>query len=193
MKWKYIKPLTVISFLLLIIVVNLIAYPVNIWTIAGTIFFLICLPFYINEYLPERYQFFKKSVSHFNPRTIEEQRADFGNFEYMDGEFRLQGAGGMDHAVKWTEVIAIIGYKADLFSVDEVRLDVFCEHNISFTIDEETRGWYQFVERSKSALSSIDPQWDRYILFPPFKTNLTLVYDREKRTLEEVEKLFYRK
>ena len=98
----------------------------------------------------------------------------------------------MDYTIRWTEVRSILAYKKDLMTEDEVWMDVFCDGEKSFSICEEVHGWFQFVERSKIALPDIDPKWDFAIILEAFATNLTLVYDREKRTLDEVVKAVYK-
>lgn len=116
-------------------------------------------------------------------RSFEEIYNDNGIFEYTSDGFIITTEGDKKE-IKWNYIETILGYKVDLYTSDTICLDVFCG-NESFRITEETLGWYQFVLRSKEAFSQINKTWDTEITIPAFETKLTLVYDRENRTLED--------
>jgi hypothetical protein len=86
----------------------------------------------------------------------------------------------------------MIGYKEDLFTRDRICLDVFCDNDKSFKITEETLGWFMFLDHSKKALPTIAKYWEIEITSPAFETNLTVVYDRQNRTLKEVTNKYYK-
>ena len=51
---------------------------------------------------------------------------------------------------------------------------------------EETAGWPIFIERLKEQFPTVDEDWNINIAHAAFATNLTLLYDRENRTQEQV-------
>ena len=80
--------------------------------------------------------------------------------------------------VKWMEIQSITAYKADLFTTDEIRLDIF-HNDLKLTITEETPGWEKFVLKTKSIFPSIPVDWDSKIVQPPFETNQIQLYQKE--------------
>jgi hypothetical protein len=76
-------------------------------------------------------------------------------------------------------------------TTDEICIDIFCDDNISFRVTEETAGWFVFLERLKEQFPTVEEDWNVSIAHPAFATNLTLLYDRENRTQEQVVGLFY--
>ena len=120
-------------------------------------------------------------------RPFEEKYNDNGIFEYSENGFIINNE-ILHQEILWSEVKTIFGYKIDLLAIDCICVDVFCDNDKFFTINEETIGWFQFIERSKNIFTSIDKSWNIKITIPAFETNLTLIYDRENRTLDEVKK-----
>jgi hypothetical protein len=114
-----------------------------------------------------------------------------GIFTYNDNGFFVETEQAKLSA-KWTEVKSLLGYKEDHYTSDSICLDIFCDNHEGFSITEETKGWYMFLERSKEALPTIDISWEVEISTPAFETNLTLVYDSQNRTLKEVTDEYYK-
>jgi len=92
--------------------------------------------------------------------------------------------------VAWRQVQSMIAYKIDRFATDNISLDVFCEHNISFTITEESAAWEKFLDHSKRSLP-IDKFWEIEMVALSFETNPTVVYDHKNRSLKEIVKKYY--
>ena len=80
--------------------------------------------------------------------------------------------------VKWMEIEALTAYKADLFTVDEIRMDIF-HNDLKLTITEETPGSEKFILKTKSIFPSIPVDWDSQIGQPPFATNQTILYQKQ--------------
>ena len=55
-------------------------------------------------------------------------------------------------------------------------------------MNEETPGWFYFVDQINKTLTITDKDWNINITQPAFATNLTLIYDSENRTLEDLAK-----
>lgn len=71
----------------------------------------------------------------------------------------------------------MIAYKLDLFTTDEICIDIVY-NNRQITVNEETPGWYQFVEKIKLIFPSIRDNWEAEVVHPAFETNLTIIYQR---------------
>lgn len=125
-------------------------------------------------------------------RPFDEKYNDLGEFEYEDLGFSIPNG---DHRLfmAWTDIAAIFIYKRDLMTVDQLNIDLFFSNNQNLHLTEDDAGWYQLIEQLKKAFPTIAKDFDRKVVFPPFETNLTLVYETEDRTLEEAVKFYYRK
>jgi hypothetical protein len=122
--------------------------------------------------------------------TFEELNADIGIFGYNDTGFIAHFENNIIK-VEWSSIKALFGYKVDLYTVDEIYLDIFYEDEKQIRITEETKGWYVFLEKLQTQLPQIKKHWDMEIAFPTFETNLTLLYESENNNLEESIKVYY--
>jgi hypothetical protein len=116
--------------------------------------------------------------------------ADFGEFTYSDSGFVFTDK-GVTYSFLWLEIQTIFAYKRDLYTEDELNLDVILVNNFRLHLTENIPGWYQFIDRIKLVFPTIDKDFDVKLMFPPFATNLTLVYDSKGRKLEETMKEYY--
>jgi hypothetical protein len=80
--------------------------------------------------------------------------------------------------VKWMEIETMTAYKANLFTTDEIRMDILY-NDLKLTITEETPGWEKFILKTKSIFPSIPVDWDSQIVQPPFATNQITLYQKE--------------
>jgi len=117
--------------------------------------------------------------------------SDFGVFTYNDNGFDFTEK-GQTYSFLWADIQSIFGYKRDLYTVDELNLDVFAANNFRLHLTEEIPGWYQFIDKIKQTFPTIDKEFEVSLMFPPFATNMTLVYDSKGRTLEDSMKQYYR-
>jgi hypothetical protein len=124
-------------------------------------------------------------------KTFIEMYNDNGIFTFSDNGFTVNTNKGVN-AIEWTEIKSMLGYKEDNITTDNICLDVFCDNDRSFNVTEETPGWFRFLDHSKKALPAIDKSWEIEIATPAFETNLTVVYDRQNRTLNEVTNEHYK-
>jgi len=126
-------------------------------------------------------------------KEILSQREDF--FPYDLGIFNYNEAGfsmtfeQTYNEYNWDDIKTIYGYRVDLVTYDEICLDLFTNDNKKFTIAESTPGWFQFTNRLDDNISSIKPDWYREIANSVFEINMTLIYDKQNRTDEEIRKL----
>lgn len=110
--------------------------------------------------------------------------SDPGIFTYFNDGFEVI-VDGQRRRINWQNVVGMVGYKRDLFAIDCICLDIFCEGHTPFAINERTPGWFQFLKRSKAVFNQISEDWEINIAIPPFEPNLTLVYDRQSRRLAD--------
>ena len=118
---------------------------------------------------------------------------DNGNFTYKEDGFVIKFKSGEQRYVKWSEMDTIIAYKRDEMTTDQICLDLFYQENLSFSISEDIRGWYQFLIRMHQAFPQIKKDWEIDVMHPAFKANTTLLYDKEGRELKDVMEWCYKK
>jgi hypothetical protein len=124
---------------------------------------------------------------------FEAWQADPGGITYFDGGFRVPASTGdpmTDCVVAWDELQAVFAYKRDLYTTDEICLDVFFPDASSFTITEETAGWHIFTEQLTAHLP-IPLGWFAEVSVPAFETKLTLLYEKEHHSFAEAVTMYY--
>ena len=126
-----------------------------------------------------------RTNSGINEKSFDEIYEDNGIFTFKEDGFKVS-LKNEQYDIQWEGIKTILGYKIDLYATDCICAEIFCDNGKSFAINEETKGWFQFQRHLKERLPAIDKGWDIEISVPAFETNLTLVYDRDNRTLEEV-------
>jgi len=106
---------------------------------------------------------------------------DLGIFSYNVLGFDINLKDNI-HSIKWTDIERLQAYKADLLTTDEICIDITF-NNKTIVVTEQTKGWYQFIDRLKSALPSINENWETQVLETPFEYNLTTIYERADRIM----------
>lgn len=101
---------------------------------------------------------------------------DTGIFVYDREGFTMKTDDNISY-IKWSEIKRIEAYKVDLLTTDEICLDISLTDK-QITITEETRGWFQFIERMKRQLPLVDKDWELSIVRSPFEYDLTTIYER---------------
>jgi hypothetical protein len=147
----------------------------------------------IKIYFP-KFNWFRKEMN-FSTEISEENRKEFekiyndnGIFTYNENGFVIK-IEKTEKNVEWTEIKTLIAYKKDLFAVDIICLDIILENETLFKINEETKGWFKFLEHSKVKLEITDKTWEMNIAVPAFEPNTTIIFDKESRTYDEIFKL----
>ena len=181
-----------IEFILLLII-NWSFVIASIWTgyVWGLIFFGVCALVTMYPLLDPRKKIVFTGTKEYQEQTTEDfnrSLVDYGIFEYTDTGFTVSLKGPKE--VNWNEIRTILAYKLDLIATDELCIEVFCDNNVSFRVTEGTAGWFTFVARLNEQFPTIKEDWNLTIVHPAFEPNLTLLYDRENRSQEEVIRLF---
>lgn len=164
------------------------------WTglIGGAIFFLLCGVVLTYSFVNLRNKIIFINTKTYKEKTNEEfneRLTETGIFTYTESGFDIQLADG-HHAVAWENIRALLGYKIDLYAVDKICLDFFF-YKLSCWKGESTPGWFVFLDEIAEQIPAIDKSWSIKIAFPPFATNLTLLYESMNRSLEQAILLYY--
>jgi len=106
---------------------------------------------------------------------------DLGIFSYSSTGFDIDLKDGF-HSIKWTDIERLEAYKADLMTTDEICIDIIFD-NKTIIITEDTKGWYQFIDKLKSALTLTNSNWETLVLKSPFEYDLTTIYERSDRKM----------
>jgi len=118
-----------------------------------------------------------KEFDEINASQFEERYKDEGIFTYNDEGFSVQFEKEIKN-VKWDEIESLIAFKRDNYTTDTICMDIFCENDFKFSINEEVSGWYVFVSKLQEKFPQIDKKWQMEIAHPAFKTNQTLLYKK---------------
>ncbi len=109
-------------------------------------------------------------------KPFDETYNESGIFEYHDNGFTVT-YNDFTKTLQWNEITQMNAYKIDLITTDCIVLEIVYGDEV-ITINEELRGWYQFVIKTKQVFPSIPKDWDINIMFPPFAENRTTIYKR---------------
>lgn len=123
---------------------------------------------------------------------IQEMRNDTGIFTYTDNGFTVK-INDQNHTIAWTDIQALFGYWVDLVTFEEIRMDVFCDNGITYTISELTAGWFIFLEKIEEQFPTVKQNWDHEIVLPDSQPNMTLVYEKHNKTIDEATDYYYKK
>ena len=151
----------------------------------GTLIFLVSPNKFIDGTIARR------ELEEYEKLPFDVRFKDIGIFIYHVDGFTANFKDG-ECTLKWVDIETIIAYKRDRMTTDCICLDVFYLSTFSFGITEDTKGWYQFLIKMSDAFPQIKRGWEMEIAQPPFKTNLTLLFDKKGRTIEEVMKINYK-
>jgi len=113
-----------------------------------------------------------------------------GVFEYEKDGFNFTGS-NQPFFVRWADIEAIFVYKRDLFTYDELNMEIFLTDEYRIRITEETDGWYQFIVKLKEVFPAIDKEFEVKLMFPAFETNLSLIYTSTGKSQTELINRYY--
>lgn len=84
--------------------------------------------------------------------------------------------GNVKHQIAWDEIEKIIAYKIDLFTVDEICIDIIIGSTV-YTISEEFHNWGAFLKAIEDRLPS-KKNWFPEVAHPAFKRNETMLFEK---------------
>lgn len=79
------------------------------------------------------------------------------------------------YQILWQDIVKIVAYKVDMWSVDEIRIDIELTDKF-YTITEEFHNWDQFIKIIETKFLIED--WFPQVAFPPFERNETILFER---------------
>jgi len=123
-------------------------------------------------------------------KAFELRYRDLGVFEYEKDGFNFTG-GDQPVFCRWADIEAIFVYKKDLFTFDQLNMEIFLKNDPPIRLTEETNGWYQFIIKLKEVFPAIDQEFEVKLMFPPFETNLSLIYTSTGKTQTELIAKYY--
>ncbi len=155
----------------------------------GAIFFGICTVYNIYPIFDPKKEIifletnkYKKHIK----EDFEKRYSDTGIFLYNNIGFKVNFKSGDMFDVEWDDIETILAYKIDLYTFDSICLEVFFKEDKAFRITEETEGWYKFLEKISEIFPQIKNGWECEIVFPAFKENLTILFDRSGKNFEQL-------
>lgn len=79
----------------------------------------------------------------------------------------------------WDELVEIVAFKRDMFTVDDICLGFRVKGKSDFFVcDEEMAGWQELQETLAHRFGLNHCQWVARIMFPPFVENWTVLWAR---------------
>ena len=83
--------------------------------------------------------------------------------------FSILREGGPTTDVRWVDVVEVIAWKRDLFTVDQICLGFRLKgHTEVVMINEDEVGWRPVLSSFKEAFPSLPPKWYGDVMQPPF-------------------------
>jgi len=108
---------------------------------------------------------------------------DEGVFEFYGDGFYIDKMENPE-LIQWKKIKSIIAYKKDLLTTDLIVVEIITDNNV-YKVNEETLGWFYFIDQLNKSLNITNKNWSIDITQPAFALNLTLIYDSQNRSLEE--------
>lgn len=84
--------------------------------------------------------------------------------------------------IKWVEIERLEGYKKDLWTVDEISMDITW-NGWKATFTEGMPGWAELQKKIKEVLPAVPSNWESTVMLPPFAGNYVVLYEREDRKM----------
>ena len=82
---------------------------------------------------------------------------------------------------RWQDAVRLEVFKRDVYAVDLICLVIVLDENREVEINEEMNGWEPLMRKLPEYLSGCKEfdEWFDVVAQPPFKENLTVIYQRE--------------
>src|SRR5581483_12425866 len=110
---------------------------------------------------------------------------DLGIFTYEGEQFKFE-MDGEARSYTWNNIKTVVAYKQDMGTYDTICQNIIIDDGFDMRLNEDTPGWFQFQVRLAQHIPQISMDWLINISTPAFQTNMTLLYDQENRSAEEV-------
>jgi hypothetical protein len=83
-----------------------------------------------------------------------------------------------ERKIAWSSIKSLHAFKRDLITVDHICMAILLKDGDVLQFDEDMIGWQELVMNLPVYLSGCKPfqEWWPIVAFPPFATNMTLLY-----------------
>jgi hypothetical protein len=162
----------------------------GIWTryFWGYTFFGFCFLTFVYMLFNKRKYVFSGTVDY--DKYLEDyentKRGDIGIFTYFEDGFDIK-LNIKKRRFKWEDIETIVGYEEFDYEEPILFLDVFCKNGFTFIIYEETRGWYVFTQKLEEEFKKSNAEF----AIPVFVEEMTLIFDKENRNLNQIKEKYY--
>ena len=87
-----------------------------------------------------------------------------------------------EYVVAWQDVIRVEAFKIDLFTVDQICIELILRDGYALEINEEMDGWFELMEKLPEYLPGCKKfhEWFMNVAVPAFETNETTLYQRDE-------------
>lgn len=111
---------------------------------------------------------------------------------YREGGFMLaDDSADSSQPYNWRDLEAAFAYKIDMYTTDAVCLDLFWDDGRRLSLSEEMPCWQNFMLALEKNMPAIPQSWYLKITVPVFETSFTVLFDKQNRSQEEVQKSYY--
>ncbi len=107
------------------------------------------------------------------------------NIRIISNGFELYNADSLE-TYNFDDIESIFAFKVDLYVIDSICLEFIFKDETHIRCNEDQKGWDELMEKIGSSFKLLDESWYFTVMQPPFETNLTLIFDRQNRSFEEV-------
>jgi hypothetical protein len=115
-------------------------------------------------------------------RLREARHPDRGGITLTPDGLDVSRHGETVAALRWDDVDEIVAYKLDLLTTDLINLEFHrrSDGEWCLRVDEEMHGFDRLMEEMERRFASLQPDWYRRVMLPPFETCQTIVWRRRR-------------
>lgn len=96
-------------------------------------------------------------------------------------------AGARQVDAAWSDILSVNAFQVDCFIIDQIRLLVQLSDNKHIELTGDMNGWDNLLKALPEYLQGCQSESECWPLaaFPPFKPNVTLLYQRDRQRASE--------
>lgn len=132
-------------------------FNLNSMSIIGIFTILIAALFFIGVHLLDKNIKFRGELTKEEVQSlVAGKRASNGHFSFEGGHFTY----GESLRVKYCDIDKIIGYRRDLYYLDQIGIEIHLKNNTVFRWNEDEEGFHSLVSYLKHQFKSIPDEWE---------------------------------
>lgn len=117
-----------------------------------------------------------RMVAEWNNEPFEHYRIHCDDSECLRVERRDIYGETEFQTLQWEKINLVWVYKLDMFIGDRICIMMVISKTETFTINEDMEGWRELMKILPGRLLGIKVDWWTEVCFPPYETNLSLIY-----------------